>query len=178
MVIGHLVEGNTREAWCTLGGWYKAVAGKAAKPCYQRLERQTAEREALYARVPPPGRRIPKNVDRPPQNDEAPSDAEIRAAVRACHTGRAGGGSKMRAEDLKHWLAMMETEETESGFAGRGDTWRMLVQLVQNIWETGEIPRQMLWTIMVLIPKGNSGDFRGIGLLEVIWKVLEKMIDA
>ena len=31
---------------------------------------------------------------------------------------------------------------------------------------------------MVLIPKGNSGDFRGIGLLEVIWKVLEKVIDA
>ena len=54
----------------------------------------------------------------------------------------------------------------------------MLVALVQNIWETGEIPRQMLWTIMVLIPKGNSGDFRGIALLEVIWKVVEKVIDA
>ena len=36
----------------------------------------------------------------------------------------------------------------------------------------------MLWTIMVLIPKGNSEDFRRIGLLEVIWKVLEKVIDA
>ena len=84
----------------------------------------------------------------------------------------------MRAEDLKDWLRMAEVEETESGFAGRGDTWRMLVKLVQNIWETGEIPRQMLWTIMVLIPKGNSGDFRGIGLLEVLWKVLEKVINA
>ena len=50
----------------------------------------------------------------------------------------------MRAEDLKDWLRMAEVKETESGFAGRGDTWRMLVKLVQNIWETGEIPRQML----------------------------------
>ena len=38
-VMGHLAEGNPREVWRTLGGWYKAVAGKAAKPCYQRLER-------------------------------------------------------------------------------------------------------------------------------------------
>ena len=53
-VMGHLGEGNPREAWRTLGGWYKTVSGKAAKPCYHRLERQTAEREALYARVPPP----------------------------------------------------------------------------------------------------------------------------
>ena len=36
----------------------------------------------------------------------------------------------------------------------------------------------MLLTIIVLIPKGNSGDFRGIGLLEVVWKVIEKIIDA
>ena len=36
----------------------------------------------------------------------------------------------------------------------------------------------MLITIVVLIPKGNSGDFRGIGLLEVIWKVLERVMDA
>ena len=35
----------------------------------------------------------------------------------------------------------------------------------------------MLWTIIVLIPKGNSGDFRGIGLLEVIWKVIERVLD-
>ena len=36
----------------------------------------------------------------------------------------------------------------------------------------------MLLTIVVLIPKGASGDFRGIGLLEVAWKILEKIIDA
>ena len=36
----------------------------------------------------------------------------------------------------------------------------------------------MLTTIVVLIPKGNPGDFRGIGLLEVVWKVLERVIDA
>jgi hypothetical protein len=34
----------------------------------------------------------------------------------------------------------------------------------------------MLWSIVVLIPKGR-GDYRGIGLLEPIWKVIERITD-
>ena len=89
----------------------------------------------------------------------------------------------MRAEDLKVWLARAEAKakarrDGEGGLEGAGRAWRMLVRLIQKVWDTGEIPEQMLITIVVLIPKGNSGDFRGIGLLEVIWKVLEHVIDA
>ena len=35
----------------------------------------------------------------------------------------------------------------------------------------------MLLTIIVLLPKGNSGDYRGIGLLEVVWKLIERVLD-
>ena len=35
----------------------------------------------------------------------------------------------------------------------------------------------MLLSVVVLIPKG-SNDFRGIGLLEVAWKVLEGVLDG
>ena len=56
------------------------------------------------------------------------------------------------------------------------DYWRLFVQLVQAVWTTGTIFRQLLWIIVVLIPKGG-GDFRGIGLLESIWKVLEPGAD-
>ena len=52
------------------------------------------------------------------------------------------------------------------------------MRLCQHIWETGEIPQQKLLTLVVLIPKGTLGNFRGIGLLEVIWKLLEKILDA
>ena len=55
--------------------------------------------------------------------------------------------------------------------------WRLLIKLVQHIWNTGEIPRQMLRTIITLIPKSNFGDFRGIRLLEVIWKLIERVLD-
>ena len=55
--------------------------------------------------------------------------------------------------------------------------WRLLVKLVQHIWETGEIPYQMLQVVVVLIPKGSLGDYRGIGLLEVVWKLIERAVD-
>ena len=89
----------------------------------------------------------------------------------------------MQAEHLKAWLRREEEgEEAEKegieGLEGVGDMWRLLVRLIQHIWDAGEIPSRMLLTIIVLISKGNSGDFRGIGLLEVMWKVIKKIIDA
>ncbi len=37
------------------------------------------------------------------------------------------------------------------------------------------MPKQMIWEIIVLLPKGG-GDYHGIGLLEPFWKVVEKII--
>ena len=82
----------------------------------------------------------------------------------------------MRAEDLKEWHRGILREEN-SGEAGPGDNWRLLVHLIQSIWEKGELPTQLTWVIIILIPKGK-GDFRGIGLLEPIWKVMENVIDG
>ena len=59
---------------------------------------------------------------------------------------------------------------------GTGDNWCLLVRLVQAAWIHGTIPRQLLWSIVVLIQKGG-GDYRGIGLLEPIWKCIERIID-
>ena len=80
----------------------------------------------------------------------------------------------MRAEDLKAWLKGVEWEEKtarggEEGHTGTGDTWRLFVRLLQHVWDTWEIPRQMLRSTVVLILKGGN-DFRNIGLLEVALK--------
>ena len=84
----------------------------------------------------------------------------------------------MRAEDVKAWLSGIREEENPETPVNEsaGDNWRMFVQLVQAVWTHGIIPRQLLWSIVVLIPKGG-GDYRGIGLLEPIWKVLERIMD-
>ena len=144
------------------------------------MERQTQEREELYGYKALPGEHIPANRDPIPLPDKAPQDAEIRVAVKTLRNGRTNGGTMIQAEDLKGWLLRAEAEEKAQkdgtgGLEGTGDTWRMLVRLIQHIWDTGEIPAQMLLTVVVLIPKGTSGDFRGIGLLEVVWNVVERI---
>ena len=48
--------------------------------------------------------------------------------------------------------------------------------MVQTVWKTGTIPQQMLWMVVVLIPKGKD-DYRGIGLLDPIWKAIEVVMD-
>ena len=48
--------------------------------------------------------------------------------------------------------------------------------LVTAVWETGTIPQQLGWIIVVLILKGG-GDYRGLGLLEPIWKIIERVIN-
>ena len=55
--------------------------------------------------------------------------------------------------------------------------WNVFIALIQTIWEKGEIPQQMSWMTVVLIPKGG-GDYRGIGLLEPFWKTIEVIIDS
>ncbi len=72
---------------------------------------------------------------------------------------------------------MQQEEEPEGhGIDGAGDSWRLFVQLVQAAWADGVIPRRLLWSFVVLITKGG-GDYCGIGLLEPIWKCIERIID-
>jgi len=140
------------------------------------MVQQTNERERLYTRQQPAGEPIPINVEPAEVRDDQPGDDEIRTAVRKLSQGRAGGASKMRAEDIKDWLQGIVQEE-DTGMEGAGDNWRLLVKLIQAIWEKGEIPTQMRWVIVILIPKGR-GEFRGIGLLEPMWKVIENIMDG
>jgi hypothetical protein len=60
---------------------------------------------------------------------------------------------------------------------GIGDRWRLFVALLQMVWERGSVPTQMTWMITILLPKGG-GDYCGIGLLNPIWKVVEKVMVA
>jgi hypothetical protein len=126
----------------------------------------------LYARRQSPGDPLPLHLTPVKINDDVPMDSKIRIVAGGLTNGRAGGASGMRAEHVKEWLlGALEEEDPESqgNFVGTGDKWKLFVKLVQAVWNHGIIPRQMLWGIVVLIPKGG-GDYRGIELLEPLWK--------
>ncbi len=141
--------------------------------------KQTAKRVALYARRDSPGEPLPINIDPIQLNNVAPSDGEIWEAAGGLTNGRTAGASGMRAEDMKAWLHGIKLEEDPkvgpNNIRAR-DNWGKFVLLVQAIWDHGEIPPQLLWVIIVLIPKGG-GDYPGIGLLEPMWKVCKCVID-
>ena len=129
------------------------------------MEQQTAERVALYARRDSPGEPLPINIPRIDIADHTPTDGKIREVARELLNGRAGGASGMHAEDVKAWLHGIKLEEdpkTGPNNENAGNNWHRFVALIQAIWDHGDIPPQLLWMIVVLIPKGG-GDYHGIG---------------
>ncbi len=178
-IEAELAKGDVQEAFCLLKGWYRAASETVAHPCPQTMARQTEDRVELYWQRNSPGDLLPINLQGPAIPNNVPSDHEIRDAARNLPSGRAGGGWKMHVEDIKQWLHGITLEEDPKkgpNNVGEGDNWRLLVGLIQAIWTQGKIPQQFTWVIVVLLPKG-SGDYRGIGLLEPLWKVVEQIMD-
>ena len=138
------------------------------------MERQTLERVDLYARRLSPGDPLLLHLPPVKINDDPLPDSEIWDAAAELTNGRAGGALGMCAKHVKAWLwgAVEEEDPGGQGNEGNGANWELFIQLVQAVWTHGNIPRQLLWSIAMLIPKGG-GDYRGIRLLEPIWKVLK-----
>ena len=143
-------------------GWFREAGDRPPKPCHETTVTQTTEKVKLYRKVPPPGDPIPINVETKEVEDVCPGNVELRNVVRGLRNGCAGGTTGIRAETIKGWLRGVEREEKEEeGNAGAGDTWRTFVRLIQKVWETGCIPQQILWMVIVLLPK-DRGNYRGI----------------
>jgi len=143
------------------------------------MERQTDERVELYAERDACGVEFLENGTPFAIDDNPPSEGELQTAVSQLSHGRCGGASGIRSEHIKAWLRGAKKEEDPENGAnhtGAGKSWSEFVELCTSVWETGTIPQQMSWVVTVLIRKGG-GDYRGIGLLEPIWKVLERVMD-
>jgi hypothetical protein len=169
-VEGCLAVGEYTEAWHYMKGWYCL-----ANP--ETLAKQTDERIQLYIAVCPPGWVMRFNIDPSNVPDAAQTDTELRAVVGNLRIDRTAGAMGMKAEHLKEWLVDMKCKETEDGVEGVGDRWQLFVALLQAVWQSGSIPTQMTWMIIILLPKGGC-DYHGIGLLHPIWKVVEKVMVA
>ena len=62
-------------------------------------------------------------------------------------------------------------EEEEEG----GELWVKLVDLVHMAFREGEMAVEATWQTVVLIPNGRQ-DYRGIGAVEVMWKVVAAIL--
>jgi exonuclease III len=167
-----LCRGKVRGAWSTLKAWYKHASGRTSHPSKKDLKILQTDYGELLANKPPAGEPIPILVSPFDVDDSIPSEAEIEKAVGRLHSGRSPGPTGMRPEDLKEWRDAARREKSPDA-----QKWDKVVELVQYIFETGKIPTELNWSVLVAIPK-TSGGFRGIGLLEIIWKTISSIIDS
>ena len=52
--------------------------------------------------------------------------------------------------------------------------WQLLVRLTQRTFEDEVVPEEVVWATVVFLPKGK-GEYRGIELVEVAWKVCAEL---
>ena len=94
----------------------------------------------------------------------------------------------MRAEHLKGWLAASKQRKQEAEEKGEGKTdeeeggptethWERLGELIQTAFWEGYVAEEAMWQAVVLIPKGKK-DYRVIGLVEVMWKVVAAILNC
>ena len=84
---------------------------------------------------------------------------------------RSGSPSGMRAEHLCQWLIAATQDDTLDA-----TNWQKVASIVQTSFCYGKMAEELMWQMVVLIPKGQRGDFRGIGLVEVIWKTMSSLL--
>ena len=131
-------------------------------------------------------------------DDSVPMEDEIEWAVTQLRNHRSGGPSGMRAEHLKRWLVTARNSEKEkaekvettterAGMTENGETsaeksekeaenWTMVEDLIHLALREVNLTEEATWQAVVLITKGNT-DYRGIGLVEVMWKAVAAILN-
>ena len=163
-IEARLVAGDIRGSWGLLKRWYKHSSGKAPKPSYTDFAELGTVYLALYSATQPPGDPLPIRYLPVPVLDDVPSEVEIAMSVEKLRSGKAPGPSGLKVDQLKVWRA--QEDQTD---------WLKLVALVQHCFTTGQLPKKLCFSTLVLIPKSDGG-VRGIGLLESVWKIISMIM--
>jgi hypothetical protein len=92
---------------------------------------------------------------------------------------RAAGASGLTVEDLKQWYTLARDPKDELGGPDEEavDIWEKVLVLVHKVFKDGEIPTAFSNGTLVLIPKPGSEDFRGIALLDVVYKLVSQIMN-
>ena len=102
----------------------------------------------------------------------------------------------MQSEHVKRWLAVAQKADKVGDTAGGEETttetaegipettaaqegtekWTRVLDLFQAAFREGKLAEEATWQALVLIPKGKK-NYQGIGLVEVMWKVVAAILN-
>ena len=89
--------------------------------------------------------------------------------------GKTPGGSGIRVEHLRDWMEGAKPDEFQKQACL--EAWNRVLELVELAFTGQPLPRSFGIGILVLIPKGVPDQYRGIALLEVIYKLISAIIN-
>ena len=140
------------------------------------MDKVRGEFHNIYQREEPhtPGLPLETHVEPAKVNEVIPLEAEVEAAVIRLLPHREGRHTHLCAEHFKQWRREAYPVE-QSNNTPRMECWLYLVDIVHHMWRTGDIPQELGWTVLELIPKGTTGT-QGIILIKTLWKVVEALI--
>ena len=122
---------------------------------------------------------IPIWADAVDINDDPPTEEEVRECLFKLKNHKAAGASGITADMVKQWYTAARPEKPEV----RPDAtsvvlWEKVMDLMQLAFRDGVIPRDFCNGILVLIPKSDPGQYRGIALLEILYKLVSSIINS
>ena len=165
-----LHRGNIRGAYKIIGRWYKKKTGKPPIPTYMEEEKTRTEYQQLYTQQPPTTINIPLFYNQAQVDDTIPSEEEIKQALKGMNLHKSPGCTGVTVEDLRIWM-----KESE-GDTPRYDRWVKIVEIIQLAFTRTSLPQVFGVGILVLIPKSQQNQFRGIALLDVFYKLVSRII--
>ena len=132
-----------------------------------------AERVEIYWHVTPPVQPIPVGLHPFLVDDSIPEYEEIAWAVRRLRLNSSGGPSVIRVEHLRHWLHEATRDNTPDS-----TNWKKVVSIVQAEFRNGTLAEESTWQTVLMISRVARGDFRGIGLVKVLWKAVTSLLNC
>jgi len=170
--------GKIRDAFNAVKGWYRDLGPRPPLPSREDLQLTCAEYENLFSQETPSEDPIPLHIPQFTIVDEPPLEQEVVQALGKLRNHRAAGASGLTTEDLKAWhKSAREPAEGEEPSQAAVELWEKVLELIRLIFEDGDIPQKFCHGILVLIPKSQQGEFRGIALLEPLYKLVSKIIN-
>ena len=141
-------------------------------PARVTIKCMALERVGLYWHVTSLGWTVPVGVTPFHVDDSVPNNKEIAWSVQSLFLDYPGGPPGMRAEHLRKWL--VEATQKESLDA---TYWKNLVAILQAEFRDSTIVDKIMWNTVVLIKRGNGGDFQRSGFVEVLWKTVTGLLN-
>ena len=126
----------------------------------------------LYWHVPPPGQTIPEGVQLFPMNDYKPEDIYIAWAVQRLFWNLSGGLSGIILEHLLQWLISANQNDKLDAA-----NWLKVIVIVHAEFCDRTLAEERTWQTVALITKELSGEFRRIGMVEVLWKTVTSLLN-